>query len=461
MSENQESQKEGILEKIKEKIPPLGQTILGEVEAIGGILTADPTTHAEGELNLEVASIREDLQQRRSEEAAAQNTNDESMNRTLITTGYSLPGRMQGLQPTLIRQFFERAPVGSINFGLGEPDLPTPDFMRQEAARIAVNEQNGYTSHPGIPELRELVASQYPHLGIDKNNVVITCGSQEAMTAAMLAIVDSGDEVLIPDPGFPAYDACVRLAGGKPVYYRLPKENGFEFSIDEFTSKLSPRTKAAVLISPSNPTGKILKVRDLEQISSALDKSGVYLISDEIYSDLYFGEKPQSASRFYARTVIVSGLSKSLSMTGWRLGWAASSDKDVMRSIQVLHGYLTVCTSTITQKASMKAWTDEAEAFKQMARDVYKKRGEILINLFKDKLGLEATKPEGAFYTMLDVRPFGDDMEIAEKCLAAGVITVPGRAFGEEAKGYLRISLCNTEEKMKEGVERMVKALRQ
>jgi aspartate aminotransferase len=376
-----------------------------------------------------------------------------------IQEKFTLPARMRGLQPTLIRQFFERALPDSINFGLGEPDLPTPDFMRREAARIAVEEQNGYTSHPGLPALRKLIAEQYPHLDLGLSDIVVTCGSQEAMTAAFLSIVDEGDEVLLPNPSFPAYDACVRIAQGTPVYYRLPADKDFAFDIDEFRSKITPRTRAAVVISPSNPTGKILTPADLENIANALKDSGIFLISDEIYSDLYFTERPRSASEFYDKTVIVSGLSKSLSMTGWRLGWAASKQADVARAIHVLHGFLTVCTSAITQKASLLAWTPEAEAAKQHARDVYRKRGAFLVGLFQMEMGLNATSPEGAFYTMLDVRSLGDDIEVAEKCLQNRVITVPGVAFGDEAKGFLRISFCNTEERMVEGVRRMKEAL--
>lgn len=375
-------------------------------------------------------------------------------------TTFTLPRRLHGLQPTLIRQFFERALPDSINFGLGEPDLPTPDFLRKEAARISVEEQNGYTSHPGLPALRQQIAEQYPHLGLGLGDVVVTCGSQEAMTAAFLSIVDEGDEVLLPNPSFPAYDACVRISGGVPKYYRLPADNDFKFDISNFRSQITDRTKAAVVISPSNPTGKIFTPDDLQQIAEALEGTGIFLISDEIYSDLYFGdEKPRSASEFYDRTVIVSGLSKSLSMTGWRLGWAASSQADVMRGIHVLHGFLTVCTSAITQKASLLAWTHEAEAAKQHAREVYKRRGMFLAGLFEAELGLHATSPEGAFYTMLDVRSLGDDMEVAEKCLQNRVVTVPGVAFGDEAKGFLRISFCNTEERMAEGVRRMKEAL--
>ncbi|MFZ1701147.1 MAG: pyridoxal phosphate-dependent aminotransferase [Pyrinomonadaceae bacterium] len=372
---------------------------------------------------------------------------------------FVLPARMRGLQPTLIRQFFERALPDSINFGLGEPDLPTPQFMRDEAARVARDEQNGYTSHPGMPELRDLIGEQYPHLDLPRTGVVVTCGSQEAMTVAFLCIVDAGDEVLLPNPSFPAYDACVRISQGTPVYYRMPAEDDFGFDISNFKSQITEKTKAAVVISPSNPTGKSLTPTDLKQIAVALDGTGIWLISDEIYSDLYFGDRPHSASEFYDKTVIVNGLSKSLSMTGWRLGWAACKDAKLINAIQVLHGFTTVCASAITQKASLLAWTPEAEAAKQHARDVYKKRGEFLVDLFKNEMGLHATSPDGAFYTMLDVRSLGDDIEIAEKCLQNRVVTVPGVAFGDEAKGFLRISFCNTEEKMAEGVRRMKEAL--
>jgi aspartate/methionine/tyrosine aminotransferase len=236
---------------------------------------------------------------------------------------FQLPRRLQGVQPTLIRRIFERALPESINFGLGEPDLPTPQFIREEAARVTLEEQNGYTNHAGIPALRELIAASYPHLNLSPNQVCVTVGSQEAMTAAFLGIVDAGDEVLIPNPSFPAYENCVRICEGEPVFYRLPAEKDFAFDIEEFKSKITPKTKAVVVISPSNPTGKIFTENDLRQIAEALKDTGIYLISDEIYSDLYFtDEKPRSASEFYDKTVIVSGLSKSLSMTGWRVGWA-------------------------------------------------------------------------------------------------------------------------------------------
>ncbi|HEX2639375.1 MAG TPA: pyridoxal phosphate-dependent aminotransferase, partial [Pyrinomonadaceae bacterium] len=229
----------------------------------------------------------------------------------------------------------------------------------------------------------------------------------------------------------------------------------------EFKRSITPRTKAAVVISPSNPTGRILAENDLKQIAEVLRGTGIYLISDEIYSDLYFTTKPHSASEFYDRTIVVTGLSKSLSMTGWRLGWLATTQKEISRAALILHGFLTVCTSTITQKAALLGWSEEAEKAKQNAREIYARRGNFLVDLFESELGLRATSPEGAFYTMLDVRPLGDDLVIAEKFLQNRVVTVPGVAFGDEAKGFLRVSFCNPEDRMAEGVRRMKEALAQ
>lgn len=375
-------------------------------------------------------------------------------------SGFIPPKRLSGVQPTLIRQIFERALPDSINFGLGEPDLPTPDFLRREAARVTIEEQNGYTSHAGLPALRMKIAEQYPHLDLGLSEVCVTVGSQESMTAAFLAILDEGDEVLIPDPSFPAYENCIKISDGTPVTYRMPADDGFAFDIEEFRSKITPKTKAAVVISPSNPTGRVLTENDLRQIAEVLDGTGIYLISDEIYSDLYFtDEKPRSASEFYENTLIVSGLSKSLSMTGWRVGWLAGRQTDVIKAALTIHGFLTVCTSTISQKASLLGWSEEAEAAKAEARAIYKRRGEFMIEHLRSELGLNGTDPEGAFYTMLDVRELGDDLDIAEKFLQNRVITVPGKAFGPEARGFLRVSFCNGEDRIAEGIARMKEAL--
>ena len=197
------------------------------------------------------------------------------------------PARLQGIQKSVIRQVFDRARPGSINLGLGEPDLPTPDVIRMAAVRAITEEQNGYTSHAGLPELRKRVAGEYPYLDHDPDRVIITAGSQEALYLALLALVGDGDEVLLPDPGFVAYPTIVRMAGGVARFYRLPRDRDFGFDVEQFRAALTPRTKVVVCISPSNPTGRTLSRNDLAAIGDVLRDTGAYLISDEIYRDLY------------------------------------------------------------------------------------------------------------------------------------------------------------------------------
>jgi aspartate aminotransferase len=361
----------------------------------------------------------------------------------------------------MIRQVFDRARPGSVNLGLGEPDLPTPDVIRREAARVVLEEQNGYTTHAGLPSLRERVAADYGCLNLAPEQVVITAGSQEALYLALLTLVDEGDEVLIPDPGFVAYPTIVRMAGGTPKFYKLPAARDFSFDAEEFRRALTPRTKAVVCISPSNPTGRVLSREELSEMARALEGSGAYVISDEIYRDLYFtDERPASVSEFRPeRALVIGGLSKSMSMTGWRLGWLCG-DADVLRSALVLHGYTTTCASTVSQKAALAAWTEEAEAARASARETFRTRRDHLLGLLSRELGLRAVTPEGAFYAMVGVGEYGDSVSVAERMLEHGVITVPGSAFGPEGEGHLRVSFCADLPVLEEGVRRMGEALR-
>jgi aspartate aminotransferase len=372
---------------------------------------------------------------------------------------FELPKRLQGIEKSVIRQVFDRALPGSINLGLGEPDLPTPDVIRRAAARVIIEEQNGYTSHAGLNALREKIAADYPHLEQNPDRVIVTAGSQEALYLALLALVDDGDEVLLPNPGFVAYPTIVRMAGGTARFYRLPAANGFAFDADEFRRALTPQTKVVVCISPSNPTGRTLSNADLKTIADAVREHGAYLISDEIYRELYYtDQRPESLSSFSDQTIVISGLSKSMSMTGWRLGWLGG-DEAVVRAALVLHGYVTTCASTVSQKASLVAWSDEAEAARAGFRKTFRARRDHMLQLVASELGLRAVTPDGAFYTMLDVSRFGPSMKVAEALLEARVVTVPGAAFGSESEGFLRVSFCADHDTLKEGVRRIKKGL--
>jgi aspartate/methionine/tyrosine aminotransferase len=241
----------------------------------------------------------------------------------------------------------------------------------------------------------------------------------------------------------------------------MPAASGFAFDAAQFRRALTPRTKVVVCISPSNPTGRVLSREDLGAMADALEGTGVYVVSDEIYRELYYaGERPASVSEFRAeRTLVLGGLSKSMSMTGWRLGWLCG-DADVVRSALVLHGYTTTCASTVSQKAALAAWTTEAEEARDSFRRTFRERRDHLVELLACELDLRAVAPDGAFYTMVDVSARGDSMSVAEKFLEQGVITVPGAAFGAEGEGYLRVSFCADLPVITEGVRRMKEALK-
>jgi len=372
------------------------------------------------------------------------------------------PAFLRGIEKSMIRKISDRAKPGSISLGLGEPDLPTPDVIRRAAVRVIQEEQNGYSLQAGLPALRELVAGDYPHLKPSPEQIIITAGSQEALYLALMTLVGPGDEVLIPNPGFIAYPMITRMAGGREVLYRLPAKNDFSFDLDAFKSRLSARTKVVICISPSNPTGRALSRDDLRAMADAVAASGsdAYIISDEIYRELYYTpERPASISEFYPRTIVISGLSKSMSMTGWRIGWMLA-EEDVIRAALVFHGYVVTCASSVSQKAGLAAWTDEAATARAEMRQTFFRRRDHLLGLMRNELNLRCVTPDGAFYTMVDVSAYGNSLQVAEAGLGHGVVTIPASAFGSESDGFLRVSFCADEAKLSEGVRRLAMALK-
>ena len=372
------------------------------------------------------------------------------------------PPFLRGIEKSMIRKISDRAKPGSISLGLGEPDLPTPDVILREALRVIQEEKSGYTLQAGIQALRERIISDYPHMNLNLDQVIVTAGSQESLYLILRTLVQEGDEVLIPNPGFIPYPMIIRMVGGDVATYRLPAANDFSFDLEHFRQQLTPRTKVVICISPSNPTGRVLSRDDLRAMSDAVMEiaPNAYVVSDEIYRELYYTtELPPSISEFYPRTIVVSGLSKSMRMTGWRIGWLAG-DEDVMRAALVLHGYVVTCASSISQKAALAAWTDEAATAREEYRAIFHRRRDHLLGLLRNELGLRCVTPDGAFYTMVDVSPFGDDMAVAEAGLEQGVVTIPAAAFGDQSKGFLRISFCADEERLTEGVRRLGAALK-
>lgn len=377
-------------------------------------------------------------------------------------TTFQPPSFLRGIEKSMIRKISDRAKPGSISLGLGEPDLPTPEVILREAVRVIQEGKSGYTLQAGLPALRERIAGDYPHMNLSSDQVIVTAGSQEALYLILRTLVEESDEVLIPNPGFIPYPTIIRMVGGRAVSYSLPAKNNFGFDVEDFKARLSPRTKVVICISPSNPTGRVLSALDLREMADAVSASGsnAFIVSDEIYRELYYTPaRPPSISEFYPRTIVVSGLSKSMRMTGWRIGWLAG-DAEVMRAVLVLHGYVVTCASSISQKAALAAWTDEAATARKEYRAIFHRRRDHLLGLLRNEMGLRCVTPEGAFYTMVDVSAYGDEMRVAEAGLEQGVVTIPAASFGDQSKGYLRISFCADEEKLSEGVRRLGAALK-
>ena len=373
---------------------------------------------------------------------------------------FQAPAFLRGIERSPIRQITDRAKPGDISFGLGEPDLPTPEVIRREAVRVIREERNGYTLQAGLPALRQLILQEYSALNPTADQVIVTAGSQEAMYLALMTLVEAGDEVLISNPGFVAYPTIARMLGGEPIFYQLPAATDFSFDLEDFRRGLSTKTKVVVCTSPSNPTGRSLSREELRAMAEAVEESGsgAFIISDEIYRDLYYtNERPASISEFYPRTVIVSGLSKSMSMTGWRLGWILG-DEAIIRAAHLLHGYVTTCASTISQKAALVAWSEEAQEARREHRETFHRRRDHLLKLLRES-GLRCITPDGAFYTMVDIANYGSSIEVAEKLLEGGVVTIPGNAFGSEGEGFLRVSFCADLPVLTEGAARMNSAL--
>jgi len=366
--------------------------------------------------------------------------------------------RLAGIEKSAIRQIYDRAPAGSINLGLGEPDFPTPPVIREEAVRFINQEKIRYTPNAGVIELRRAIAAHYGDAA-KYENVCVTNGSQEALFVALMAIIDPDDEVLLPDPGFVAYPTIVRMAGGKPVFYKLPAAKNFAFDAEDFLRKVNAKTRAVIVTSPSNPTGRALQAADCRIIAPALRDSATIVIADEIYRELYFSERPVSMADFYPRTLVISGLSKSHAMTGWRLGWIYG-DPEIIRHLIVLHQYATTCASAISQRAALAAFTEDGRLAAEKLREALRARRDFLLEMIDTQLAAGEGKfnrivPDGAFYLMLDIARFGKSFEVAERLLRHRVIAIPGAAFGEETEGYLRLSFATDFALLREGVRRM------
>lgn len=380
----------------------------------------------------------------------------------MIDYGKVLSRTVAEMKPSGIRKFFDIANEmdGVISLGVGEPDFKTPWQIRSAGIRSLENGQTRYTSNKGLDALRdEICRYTYKKYGVtyERSEVLVTVGGSEAIDAAIRALVNPGDEIIIPQPSYVCYEPITRLAGGVPVIIPLKEENDFKLTKNELLSALSPRTKALILPYPSNPTGAIMEKEDLEAISEALRGTGVVVISDEIYSELTFAPRHITASEIEGmkeRTIVVNGFSKAFSMTGWRLGYAMGPS-EIIKEMTKIHQYAIMCAPTTSQYAAIEALRSCADDVERM-KDEYDMRRRIMVRGFRD-LGFDCRTPRGAFYAFPSIKSTGmTSDEFCEKLLySKKVALVPGTAFGEGGEGFVRASYCYSVDHIKSALHRI------
>ena len=374
-----------------------------------------------------------------------------------------LSDKIVSIPPSGIRQFFDIVSEmpDAISLGVGEPDFDTPWHIREEGIYSLEKGRTFYTSNSGLKELREEIVRYLErriHVSYDPlREVLITVGGSEGIDAAFRAMLNPGDEVLIPQPSYVSYEPCAVLADGVPVIIELKEENEFRLTKEELLAAITDKTKILVLPFPNNPTGAIMEKEDLEAIAEVCIEKDIFVLSDEIYSELsYKGDHVSIASLpgMRERTILINGFSKAYAMTGWRLGYACGP-ADIIAQMTKIHQYAIMCAPTTSQYAAVEALRNGDEDVAMM-RESYDQRRRFLMNAFQE-MGLSCFEPYGAFYTFPSIKEFGmSSDEFATRFLEEEkVAVVPGTAFGACGEGFLRISYAYSLEQLKEALGRL------
>jgi len=343
-----------------------------------------------------------------------------------------------------------------ISFSVGEPDFATPQHI-MDAAKKALDEgKTHYTPSAGIPELREAIANKFKENGISASadEVIVTPGAKQAIFEGILSILNEGDEAILFDPAWVSYESCVRLAGAKPVWVRTDEKKGFV--PDNFMDSITRRTKLIILNTPGNPTGAVFDENTLKMIADIAKAHDIFVLSDEVYEKIIYEGAHISIASFDGmreRTITVNGFSKSYAMTGWRLGYA-TAPPEILDAMLKIQQHSTSCATSFAQYGAVAALTGAQDCIAEMVSE-FRARRDILIDGLKS-IGLECTRPKGAFYVFVNVGQYGSGMDVAERLLnEAHVAVTPGRAFGPSGTNYVRISYATSQARISEGLERI------
>ena len=371
--------------------------------------------------------------------------------------------RVAEIKPSGIRKFFDIVSEmkDAISLGVGEPDFDTPWHIRDEGIYSLEKGRTFYTSNAGLKELRQEISNYMNRKhGVTYNplkEVLITVGGSEAIDMGLRAMLNPGDEVLIPQPSYVSYEPCTILADGKPVIINLKAENEFRLTAKELEEAITDKTKVLILPFPNNPTGAIMERKDLEAIAEVILKHDIFVMSDEIYGELTYTEKHVSIVELPGmkeRTVLINGFSKAYAMTGWRLGYACGPE-EIIGQMTKLHQFAIMCAPTTSQYAAVEALRNGDEDVAMM-RESYDQRRRYLLHAFKE-MGLPCFEPYGAFYVFPCIKEFGmTSEEFATRFLEEEkVAVVPGTAFGDSGEGFLRISYAYSLDNLREAIGRL------
>ncbi len=384
----------------------------------------------------------------------------------IMENGKLLSEKTVGLKPSGIRKFFDLVSEmkDAISLGVGEPDFDTPWHIRDEGIYSLEKGRTFYTSNSGLKELRqEICAYMKRTQNLDyvwDKEVLITVGGSEAIDLMFRAMINEGDEVLIPQPSYVSYEPCAVLANATPVIINLKNENNFRLTPAELEAAITPKSKILVLPFPNNPTGGIMEKEDLEAIADIILKNNLYILSDEIYGELTYTGKPHvsiaSLPGMKERTVVVNGFSKAYAMTGWRLGFACGP-QEIIAQMTKIHQYAIMCAPTTSQYAAVEALRNGDEDVRMM-RESYNERRRFVLHMLSE-MGIPCFEPLGAFYLFPCIKEFGlSSEEFANRLLEEEkVAIVPGTAFGESGEGFLRISYAYSIDNLRKALNRLAK----
>lgn len=380
-----------------------------------------------------------------------------------------LSEKVKATKPSGIRKFFDIVAEmkDAISLGVGEPDFVTPWAIREAGIYSLERGNTHYTSNWGLAELRKEIANylerRFSLKYEPKTDIMVTVGGSEAIDACIRALIDNGDEVLIPEPSFVCYSPCTVLAGGKPVPIVTRAEDEFRLTPEALKAAITPKTKLLILPYPNNPTGAVMTREDLEKIAEVIRDTNIIVLSDEIYSELTYGGTHVSIATLpgmFERTIVVNGFSKAYAMTGWRLGYAAGNPT-IIKSMIKIHQFAIMSAPTTSQYAAIEALQSCDEDIERMKNE-YNYRRRVMVDGFR-KMGLECFEPRGAFYVFPSIKSTGmTSAEFCEKLLySKKVAVIPGDAFGESGEGYIRASYCYSIKNIDIALERIAEFLKE